>query len=177
MQLLCSQSNLFTDTADSASDKIWVDATMLRKYFSCQDGLESVFQNTAGSKDLEDCKLLCSHSTGLHPRAVRKGKLLSRELYDELNRIVSEESAQFVSEEGTESRSLPAVTFENHAVENSNHLICMPCGIQFQSEGRQKLEKFQALISIYEDLAAGQNDLDLDSDLSQSDVFVKKTGF
>lgn len=171
MQLLCSQSNLFPDTADHVSDKIWVDATMLRKFFSCQDGLEAIFHSTADSNELEDCKLLCNHSTGLHPRAVRKGKLLSRELYDELNRIVLEEFTQFSCEEGSENRALPKNAFANHAVESSN-LICKPCGIQFQSEGRKKLETFQTLISIYEDLAAGQNDLDIESDLSQSDVFV-----
>eukprot|EP00985_Skeletonema_marinoi_P021097 scaffold12780_cov145-Skeletonema_marinoi.AAC.7 len=174
MRLLCSQSNLLTDAAHSVSDKIWVDATMLRRFFSCQDGLEDIFQNSAASNELEDCKLLCSHSTGLHPKAVRKGKLLSRELYSELNRIVLEEFTQFSSNEGSENGSLSKMAetaFKNQAVDN-NSLICKPCGIQFQSESRNKLETFQTLISIYEDLAAGQNDLDLDSDLSQSDIFV-----
>ncbi len=173
MQLLCSQSNLFTGTAQKVSDMIWVDAAVLRRFFSCEDGLEGIFHN-ADSKELEDCKLLCNHSTGLHPRAVRRGKLLSRELYSVLNRIMSDEFTQFTRDEDSENRSLTATagtSFEDHAVENGN-LICEPCGIHYQSEGRKKLETFQTLISIYEDLAAGQNDLDLDSDLSQSDAFV-----
>lgn len=172
MQLLCSRSNLFTDTAQKVSDMIWVDAAVLRRFFSCQDGLEGMIHN-ADSNELEDCKLLCTHSTGLHPRAVRRGKLLSRELYRELNRIVVDELTLFKQDEECENGSLSttAVTFEDHAVENSN-FICKPCGIQFQSEGRKKLATFQTLMSIYEDLAAGQNDFDLDSDLSQSEVFV-----
>ncbi len=173
MKLLCSRSNLFTDSAQKVSDMIWVDASMLRGFFSCQDGSEVMFHNAA-SNELEDCKLLCSHSTGLHPRAVRRGKLLSRELYGELNRIVLDEFTLFPMVEESENGSLSTTagsSFEDHAVENSN-LICKPCGIQFQSEGRKRLETFQTLVSIYEDLAAGQNDLDLDSDLSQSDVFV-----
>ena len=177
-RLLCSESILFADEAQSASDKVWVDATMLRRFFSCKDGLEDIiFQNTAAANDvavLEDCKLLCSHSTGLHPIAARKGKLLSRELYAELNKIMLDEFTQFTSEERSTNGSLSTragTAFENHAVENSS-LICEPCGIQFQSEGRKKLETFQTLISIYEDLVAGQNDLDLDLHLSESGVFV-----
>lgn len=176
-RLLCSESNLFDDVAQSVSDKVWVDATMLRRFFSCNDGLEDIFRNTVAANDiavLEDCKLLCSHSAGLHPRAARKGKLLSRELYAELNKIMMEEFTQFASEEGSPTGSLSARAdnaFKNHAVENSR-LVCGPCGSQFQNEGRKKLETFQTLISIYEDLAAGKNDLDIDSDLSQSNAFV-----
>lgn len=173
MQLLCSRLNLFTDTAQSVSDMMWVDAGVLRRFFSCEDGLEGMFHN-ADSNELEDCKLLCSHSTGLHPRAVRRGKLLSRELYKELNRIVLDEFTLFTRDEEIENDAFSTTTgtsFEDHALENNN-LICKPCGIQIQSEGRKKLETFQTLISIYDDLAAGQNDLDLDSDLSQTDAFV-----
>jgi hypothetical protein len=171
-RLLCSESNLFAYADQSGSDKVWVDATMLRRFFSCKDGLEDIFRNTVAANNegvLEDCKLLCSHSTGLHPRAVRKGKLLSRELYAEIDKIMSEEFTQFTSDEGSTNGAGTAL--KNHAVENSS-FVCEPCGSQFQNEGRKKLETFQTLISIYEDLAAGQNDLDLDSDLSQSDAFV-----
>lgn len=143
-RVLCSESNLFDDAAQSASGKAWVDAAILKRFFSCEDGLEDIFRAAAANEGcvLDDLKYICSHSNGLHPKAARKGKLLSRTLYDELDKILLEEFTQFTIDEGTNgSMTVGSILPKKYAVDNSS-LICEPCGIHFQSESRKKLEMF-----------------------------------
>ena len=176
MQLMCFQPNYFADSTRSESDLVWVETTLLRRFFSCKDGLDDIFHESAVKKDARGAngRLLFSHPTGLHPKEARKGKLITRELYAELDKIISEELSKFPRLESnlnSSSTETDGIDLKNHAVEHSA-LTCAQSGIQHQSEGRKKLEIFQMLISIYEDLTAGQNDLDITSDLSESDVFV-----
>lgn len=73
---------------------------------------------------------------------MRNGKLLPRTLYDELNKILSDESALFAKVEGTNASIVrESMLSEIYSVESSS-LICEPCGARYQNEGRKKLETF-----------------------------------
>jgi len=80
---------------------------------------------------------------------VRNGKLLSRTLYDELNKILSDESALFAKVEGTNASIVrESMLSEIYSVE-SGSLICEPCGARYQNEGRKKLETFNVSFIVY----------------------------
>jgi len=149
-RIFCSNPNLLADVvAQSASDKVWVDAAILRRFFSCKDGLEDIFRSATNHEIAsDDCKLLCCHS-GRHPKAVRNGKLLPRTLYNELNKILSDESALFAKDEGTNaSIARESMLSEIYSVESSS-LICEQCGASYQNEGRKKLETFNVSFLVY----------------------------
>ncbi len=80
---------------------------------------------------------------------MRNGKLLSRTLYDELNKILSDESALFAKVEGTNASIVrESMLSEIYSVESSS-LICEPCGARYQNEGRKKLETFNVSFSLF----------------------------
>ena len=62
----------------SDGKQVWVDGHFLRRFFSCQDGLEDVFRNATLPSFLKSDLFVCEHQK-LAPRTARKGKLLHGE--------------------------------------------------------------------------------------------------
>lgn len=72
-ELLSPQSQLISSTRPK-SEYVWVDSNFLRRFFSCQDNLEDLFQGAqCRSTIFRRESFVCEHSQGLHPRVARQG--------------------------------------------------------------------------------------------------------
>ncbi len=73
MELLSPKSQLICATQPK-TEYIWMDSNFLRRFFSCQDDLEDLFQGAhRQSSVLRLESFVCEHSNGLHPRVAREG--------------------------------------------------------------------------------------------------------
>jgi hypothetical protein len=72
-ELLSPQSQLISSTRPK-SEYVWVDSNFLRRFFSCQDNLEDLFQGAQCRPTIfRRESFVCEHSQGLHPRVARQG--------------------------------------------------------------------------------------------------------
>ena len=123
----------------TGDDHIWVDSNFLRRFFSCRDGLDDIFQSALESSSFLHSKTFhCEHSSGLHPVVARKGKLLPSSLYNLVEGIMQEEHSTYLNDLSNNVSSLPHVPlFLEKLVE------CQECGKSYQMEARKKLEFFK----------------------------------
>ena len=124
-------------------NNVWVDSNFLRRFFSCQDGMEDIFHSASKSSSIPRSQsLLCEHSKGLHPRVARKGKLLPSEAYNAVEDIMRKEYAMFLRDQDSYSMSSAELSLTSKFVDGSN-LICKDCGLSYQQEARHKFELFK----------------------------------
>ena len=110
---------------------IWVEATKLRSFLSCRRSTDlKDFPFGPGAQDP------CIHGK-LHPRIARKGKLLTREMYDAYVLLVSKALRQEV---------IPKSVF------TKSNLVCQECAAEYKGALRKKLEIVQAARRLYEGL-------------------------
>ena len=133
------------------SDKIWVDANFLRRFFSCQDGLEDIFLNAPNSSSfLKRHTFICEHSTGLHPRQARQGKLLLSDVYNVLEDIMRNEYSKFLSDQGNETAVAKDTSLFDHKIIQGHRLICNDCGSAYQEDMRAKHNVFKVSLSMFD---------------------------
>ena len=128
----------------SDGKQVWVDGHFLRRFFSCQDGLEDVFRNATLPSFLKSDLFVCEHQK-LAPRTARKGKLLHSDVYHAMEAIVRNEYGQFVRDEGS-GRSGPddsPTLMDQKIVDDGSGVGCKECGTLYQQEARNKFELFQ----------------------------------
>lgn len=128
-------ATLFSPKSSTPSDWVWVPTAQLQAFLSCQ---------REGSNALEsgiDLSVqLCPHGK-LHPRTARKGKVLSRLMFEAYVDIQQEDE-------------LPA-TFK------PPDMLCSECASEYISELSSKLQTFQAIMRLYESLDPKNDNFDL----------------
>mmetsp|Transcript_21335 Transcript_21335/g.46317 ORF Transcript_21335/g.46317 Transcript_21335/m.46317 type:complete len:1522 (+) Transcript_21335:285-4850(+) len=160
-------------TTHSESNKIWIDSSFLRRFFSCQDDMGDLFQRASQSLPiLSSQSFLCEHSKGLHPRVARQGKFIPPHAYNALEAIVQEEYSMFLHDQDSDLASIPELTLTDCKFVEDINLTCQDCGVTYQQETRRKLDLFTTLVSIYDDLIPGKNDLDPSTVLDPSKIYA-----
>jgi len=143
VKLLRSASDLAV-APDSECKKVWIHGHFLRRFFSCQDGLDDVFQN-ASESFLKSEPFSCEHQK-LAPRSARQGKLLRSDVYDAMEGIVRTEYGQFLRDQDDDLFLDPAdvvLMDQKFAGDAENDFACKECGMMYQQEARRKLELFE----------------------------------
>jgi hypothetical protein len=145
-KLFLPTSKRVVPTNSEGNARIWVDANFLRRFFSCHDGLEDIFQD-ASTAFLKSQSFLCEHSNGLHPRVARQGKLLRLDLYNELEHIMQEEYAVFLRDQGHDALLSSNLPLMDHKFVDSDgsSLICQDCGLAHQKEAKLKYDMFKVI--------------------------------
>lgn len=140
-----SESTLLSST----DPPVWVEGSLLRRFFSCADGLEGLLRGT--SPILRHERLLCNHEQpGLHPRVVRKGKLLPQPLYNLYVHLLASERAEL------EFNAASLSIYENGAADcvitPETGMFCKLCSQSYSEELSGKLEKLKVLRYLYDEL-------------------------
>ena len=149
-KLFLPTSKLVVPTNSEGNGRIWLDAKFLRRFFSCQDGLEDIFEN-ASTAFLKGKSFLCEHLNCLHPRVARQGKLLPLDLYNGLENILQEEYAAFLRDQGHDellSSKLPLMD-QKFVDSDGSSLICQDCGVGYQQEAKLKYDTFTVISSVF----------------------------
>lgn len=136
-------SNLAFAT-NSEGEKVWIDGPFLRRFLSCQDGLDDIFQN-ASTSFLKSEPFSCEHQK-LAPRSSRQGKLLRSDVYDAMEGIVRTEYAQFLRDQDDDLFLDSAdvnLMDQKFVGDAENDFACKECGMMYQQEARRKLELFE----------------------------------
>lgn len=139
--------NLLTCQLSNPDDFVWVNTAQLLRYVSCDDRMQDLLECRNGRTLLQHHELLCSHEPqGLHPRVARKGKLLPKAAYESYLAGLREEQRAVLG---------PAAVDENTVSSDclilpTEHLICVECCRDYESEIAQKLEKVKAIKHLFD---------------------------
>jgi hypothetical protein len=126
-------SSIFIPRAVVPSDCVWVETAELRKFLSCKDGY-----NSCEDAPLQYQRLLCSHSDrGIHPRVARRGKLLSRDMYEAYILLVSKALGSELSSDVTLTPS---------------NIFCQECSQDYRRELSDKLNFARTALRLHENL-------------------------
>lgn len=143
-----------TNGMDKTSAPVWVEGSVLLRFFSCLDGMENMFKK---HPLLHYRKLLCSHGNGgLHPRVAKGGKMLPRNVYDIIVSLLREEQTQFRSENGTQdsaaSRENPECGISDCIIAPSSHLFCHECVESYRGELANRERSLSLVLKLYDAL-------------------------
>jgi hypothetical protein len=128
---------------------VWVEADFLRRFLSCRDGLESELKtgNSIVSDVLQQELVLCEHKEpGLHPREARRGKLLTRPMYDALVARLKVERGELIGKTWSDD------DMEDPIISLTKNLICAECSVEYQMELYEKLDILSNALTLYHQL-------------------------
>jgi hypothetical protein len=117
---------------------VWVDGAGLRVMFKCLPQIGEDLVHLVLRKDL-----ICCHKIGLEPRIARRGKLVPRQFYEELVRLIEIEQ-HFSGSSSPGSSSDDCFAFANVA--------CRQCAESYKFELQTKLELFKSFRGLFHDL-------------------------
>lgn len=151
--LICRRL-LFRDQAllglpsDSFSGQsVWLDSSMLRCFFSCDDSLEDFFRKARVASILNNNSYLCKHSNGLNPNVACRGKLVSFEMYEAVKEIIEAEYEYFLRDESDDEETHLVncakklkTPLQEYVITKDSNIQCKRCGLSCQSEMRGKLK-------------------------------------
>lgn len=140
-------SEMFTPTTPlhlnpSQNDLIWVDGFQLRNFLSCPSNrpLELNSDQSELKSFLSRREHLCSHDgVGLHPRTARRGKLLTKQMYNAYLSILSGEGHK--EAENNDLLIMP-----------SSNVWCDKCVISYQNEIEKKYNILMTLLELFREL-------------------------
>ena len=163
-----------SDGLDDTSAPVWVDGSILLRFFSCLDGMENLFKTYPL---LHHRQVLCSHDGGgLHPRVAKVGKVLPRNIYDIIVSLLREEQRQFHSENGTISSYANLEKAESgisdFVITPSSHLFCQECVESYRSELANKERSLSLVLKLYDALDSKMNDLETKSLPLGQDIYA-----
>jgi hypothetical protein len=152
----------------SAEPPVWVEGELLRKFFSCSDGLEAALSGELPM--LRHKHLLCHHeSPGLHPRIARKGKLLPRTVYNHYIHLLASERAEL------EDNTARLHFYENDAADcvitPESGLYCKECSEAYTSELALKLQWVKKLKFLNDELDPKKDESPFDASTSEEAQF------
>ncbi len=151
-KILISKRLLFGDTGRTgfpsetlSGESVWIDSSILRRFLSCDDSLEEIFQNANVASILNNKSYLCTHSNGLNPNVACRGKLIPLEIYQAVKEIIEEEYDTFLRYEsdGNKTHSINGARnkpLQEYVFNKDSNLRCKKCGLSHQSEMREKLK-------------------------------------
>lgn len=119
------------------TEPVWVSREPLRQMLNL-DFSEPITPRTS---------LLCSHSRpGLHPRTARRGKLISKELFQ----VLRDKSAAWYNDTTMDVGFLANQERQGVLIEPSKNLVCTACSVEYRKELRKKLERLSQLKDLYD---------------------------
>ena len=121
---------------NTISDGVLFESSVLKRFFSCTDGLVDLFRSAADGAPLDDKSLLCEHR-GVKPRTVSKLKLLSTEMYDILLRVLNAEYKMYVNDGRTPDMISSDIVCKLD-LKAGKDMICESCSTSHQFDLREK---------------------------------------
>jgi len=156
----------------SSGQSVWLDSSMLRCFFSCDDSLDEYFRKARVASILNNNSYLCKHSNGLNPYVACRGKLVSFEMYKAVKEIIEAEYESFLRDEsdGDETHVVNCTKklktpLQEFVITKDSNIQCKRCGLSCQSEMRGKLKFLEGIVSMYDALAEEQSDNEIVPDL------------
>eukprot|EP00978_Attheya_sp_CCMP212_P008449 scaffold19858_cov56-Attheya_sp.AAC.6 len=156
-----ASSDVDDSTRGSAVSRssVWVDGDLLRRFFSCSDGLESCLLGTGPI--LRHKHLLCDHNK-LHPRAFRRGKLLDRAAYDAYVSLLLSEREQILSDHADPTQTehideLNTTNANDCIITPESNLFCQECATSYSNELKEKCNKLRLMIDLHDALETDSN--------------------
>ncbi len=127
----------------------WVDGKILQRFVSCDDQLEDIL-GEAGDPILKHKEKMCCCSgyRGLHPREARQGKLLSKQSFDAYLSMLKIEKELLLRDLDYDPNNINTALCDVVITKKKN-LKCKKCAEDYQSELREKVEKFKLMKELY----------------------------
>lgn len=147
-----------------ADAPVWVEADILRRFFSCNKAELGSIISTSGPL-LKHKHLLCEHEAGLHPRTARRGKFLPRPLYNALVSLMLGERRMLNGEDESTSE-FDADTVNDCIITPDQNMYCEICAESYKAELRQKIDSLVRLRQLSQDLDSRANKIEIDEDSS-----------
>ena len=122
---------------------VWVDGTILRDFLSCDTRFDYILKNK--SPILCSKSSLCPHGK-IHPRDIRRGKLLRKSQYDAYIALLEAERNELMSVDPSVDDS-PIV--EQPMKTTAKGLMCAECNQVYCSELRQKMKLVESIMKLY----------------------------
>mmetsp|Transcript_27557 Transcript_27557/g.66233 ORF Transcript_27557/g.66233 Transcript_27557/m.66233 type:complete len:2159 (-) Transcript_27557:44-6520(-) len=132
---------------------VWVDGMTLRDFLSCDTRFDNHLKNK--SPILCSPNSLCSHGK-IHPRDIRRGKLLRKSQYDAYVALLEAERNELMSVDPSVDDG-PIV--EELMKTTANGLICAECNEMYCSELQQKMRLVESIKKLYNE-TLGMNQVD-----------------
>ena len=134
----------FDATATDPNNLVWVEASFLRQFLSCNELLIAQLEHN----DIQSHRdLLCSHENpALHPRIARRGKLLPKEAYDSLMDIIDGEINDTVGSD------TPNPVKNDLLISPKYNLVCEYCMQHYRSELVSKVNFASSVKYLYDEL-------------------------
>ena len=138
---------------------VWVDGDMLRKFVSCSEDFDS-FLSCEGPI-LKHKRLICCHGKGLHPRVAREGKLLSISRFRAYASLLLAERNILLNESNCADFS-NSDTLTDCLITTEHNLRCDQCVQTYRSQLKTKLQRFETMVQLYNDLDPKKCSIDVD---------------
>jgi len=125
----------------------WVEANIFRRFVSCNDTMEDLYNNTT-EPILRHKKYLCEHGNGIHPRTARNGKFLNTECFKAYLSLLETDKLHVIKSRGINEENCTQDLVDID-ITSSKNLKCDICAKSYQSELQQKVEAFSSLVHLY----------------------------
>ncbi len=141
-------------------EKVWVEGGMLRRFFSCTDTMDDIFENSACGPILKHKHLLCTHQQGLHPRIARRGKLLSKSQFIAYTELLQTECEMYMENKGIENSHICTADVCDLIISTEKNLYCEVCATEYRDQLKKKVDTYDLVTKLYDSLDPINEDLD-----------------
>ena len=117
--------------------------------------------------------LLCKHGVGLHPQVARKGKLLSRDMYDAYVSLLVSEREELLREKGVVVVTSDCGGFilggekggsdcvNDCVITPDSNLYCRECACTYRAEVECKIRAMELIVELHDALEGCDNNVNL----------------
>ncbi|GFH52133.1 hypothetical protein CTEN210_08609 [Chaetoceros tenuissimus] len=143
--------SFFSDKAMNGEKTIWVEGSTLRRFLSCDDGMEDIIGNANGPI-LKHNMFICKHGKGIHPDVSNGGKLLTELQFQSYCHILHSEKLE-INKNSTDPHL--GTGYENIydiKISTNSNLYCSECDKDHRNEIESKVDRFRLFIDLYDQL-------------------------